>query len=106
MQHANQARYTQKPRISLYKHSLYFIQLRSRSLVLSSLVEALGHTRKYLELEVGHRLECDSEGEGGGRAVDFVILRAKIPEFIRKDNGKVIALCAGSIALSRDDVDV
>jgi len=107
MQYANQPCYTQKPRISLYKHSLDFIQLRSRrSLVLSSLVEALGHTREYLELEVGHGLECDSEGERGGRAVDFIILRAKVPEFVRKDNGEVIALRAGVISLSRDDVNV
>jgi len=108
MQHTNQPCHSQKPRIGLHEHSFNFIQLpsRSRSLGLSSLVEALGQTREYLKFEVGDGLECYSEGERGGRAVDFGILRTEVPEVVREDNGEVVALRAGIITLAGDQVDV
>lgn len=66
----------------------------------------MGHTREDLELEVGHWLECNLEGKCGGRAVDLGVLGAEIPKVIGEDNGEVVALSAGIIALTRDEVNI
>ena len=83
VQHADQPRQAQEPRISLHEHPLYLVELRAAcATLLCGVVKSLGHAGEDLELPVRHGLEGDLEGKPGRRAVDLGELRAEQPEVV------------------------
>lgn len=108
MQQADQRSQGQEIRISLHQHSLDLVNLciASPSLLLSSLIKSVRHTRKYLEFEVRHWLEDNLEGESRRGAVDFDVLGAEVPEFVGEDDREVIACSSGRVSLALHEANI
>lgn len=100
MQHANQCRQAQEPRISLNEHPLDLVELRTTgaAALFGSVIESLGHASENLKLPIGHGLEGDLKGQLRRRTVDLGELRAEQPEVVREYDGLVVYFGARLVA--------
>ena len=98
MQNSHESRKHQEIRVRLHKHPFDLIELgRRRTLLLLRLLEPSAHSRKYLELEIRHRLVLDPKRNVGRGLIDLEVLGTKLPEVVREDDGLVIRLCSGRV---------
>ena len=98
MQDSHKRRKHQEIRVRLHKHPLNLVKLsRRRALLFLRLLEPSTHSRKYLELEIRHRLVFDPKRNVGRSLIDLEVLGTKLPEVVREDDGLVIRLCSARV---------